>query len=93
MHLAADECKARAQLQQEFGDAHHQGVAFLCLVGQAQKVETMTRVFQRLTDRVGLMPIFSIYAASCCRSGFALFRRLRSAGTSSILSVHPTASA
>ena len=55
-HLPPYERKTRAQLQQEFRHVLHQGVfdlALLCLVGQAQKVETV-RVFQRFARQIGL---------------------------------------
>ena len=46
-HLSPDERKARAQLQQEFGDMFHQGVfdlALACLAAESEKVQAV-RVF------------------------------------------------
>jgi hypothetical protein len=55
-HLPPDERKARAQLQQEFGDMLHQGVfdrPLASLAAKPKKIQTV-RVLQRLASQIGL---------------------------------------
>ena len=79
-NLAADEGKARPQLQQEFGDMFNQGMlhlAFLRLIGQTQEVETVG-VFDGFAGQIGLrfgqagLEVGDGGAAALNRAGFDL---------------------